>query len=407
MKILFLTQWFQPENFFKGLPFAKALKEKGHEVEVLTGFPNYPGGNLYPGYRVRFYQRETFDGIAVHRVPLYPSHDRSALRRILNYMSFSLSAFLMGVGLVKKPDVIYIYNLVTLCPAAYLLRLRYGAKVIIDVQDLWPQSIASSGMMENPFILTCLNAICNRMYKKADQITVLSPGFKKHLVGRGIPSEKIEVIYNWCDEKSLSGATDRFKRRESEFPPKFVVLYAGAMGTVQGLETVLGCAEMCQKEMPDIQFVLIGDGADRDRLQRKAETRHLGNVTFLPRRSPQAMAEVYELADALLVHLQDEPLFRITIPSKTQAYLYMGKPLIMAMAGDAAELVRRAEAGVICKPGNPRAMMEAIKTLRGLDKERRDDMGKAGRRFYMEHLSFEQGVRKFEHLMLSMTRRSS
>ena len=125
MRILFLTQWFQPEPFFKGLPFVKALRDRGHEVEVLTGFPNYPGGKVYPGYCVRFYQRETMDGIPVHRVALYPSHDKSASRRILNYLSFSLSAFLIGPWLVGKPDLIYVYNLVTLGPAAFLFRLLF------------------------------------------------------------------------------------------------------------------------------------------------------------------------------------------------------------------------------------------------------------------------------------------
>lgn len=129
---------------------------------------------------------------------------------------------------------------------------------------------------------------------------------------------------------------------------------------------------------------------------------NLDNVTFLPRRSPEAMGEIFALADALLVHLQDDPLFRITIPSKTQAYLYMGKPLIMAMLGDAAELVRQAGAGVICEPGNPRAMTDAVRTLHTLNKDKRREMGQAGRRYYMEHLSFAHGVKKFENLMMSV-----
>jgi glycosyltransferase involved in cell wall biosynthesis len=403
MRILLLTQLFQPESNFKGLPFAKALKNMGHDVEVLTGFPNYPGGKVYPGYSIRFYQKDVMDGIKVHRAPLYPSHDKSALRRIFNYISFSLSAFLLGPWLVKKPDVIYVYNLVTLAPTAFLLRFFFGSKVIIDVLDLWPDSVVSSNMLNNKAALQVLGSICNTAYLKADKLVVPTQGIKSALIDRGMQAEKIEIIYNWCDETCIrKESSPPNSEKDIGFSSKFVVLYAGAMGVVQGLDTLLDCAEICKRELPDVRFILIGDGADRERLEKTAKSMNLDNVTFLPRRSPEAMGEVFALADALLVHLQDDPLFRITIPSKTQAYLYMGKPLIMAMLGDAAELVRQAGAGVICEPGNPRAMTDALRTLHTLNKDKRCEMGQAGRRYYMEHLSFAEGVNKFENIMMSL-----
>jgi len=403
MRILFLTQWFQPEPFFKGLPFAKALREKGHDVEVLTGFPNYPGGKVYPGYHVRFYQRETMDGIKVHRVALYPSHDISALRRILNYLSFSLSAFLLGPWLVEKPDVIYVYNLVTLGPPAFLLRFLFGAKVIIDVQDLWPESVANSKMLGNKAVLNVLNGICGWIYRGADRLTVLSPGFKQELMNRGLSSEHIEVIYNWCDETSIAvSASPIGAVKQPEFAGKFVVLFAGAMGLAQGLDTVLDCARLCREPLPDIQFVLIGGGVDRPRLQKRVEEKGLDNVTFLPPRSMETMGAIFALADALLVHLKDDPLFRITIPSKTQAYLYTGKPIIMAMRGDAADLVREAGAGIVCEPDDPQEMMNAINTLYEMPEIERRKMGEAGHRYYMNHLSFNQGINQFERIMTTL-----
>ncbi len=403
MKILFLTQWFQPESLFKGLPFAKALKDKGHDVEVLTGFPNYPGGKVYPGYRVRPYQQEVMDGIRVHRVPLYPSHDKSALCRIVNYISFSLSAFLMGPWLVEKPDIIYVYNLVTLGPPAFLLRLLYGAKVIIDVQDLWPESVASSRMLGNRILLDLLNGICGWVYRKADQLVVLSPGFKKVLMQRGVVPEKIEVIYNWCDESSIvrdASPSDSVKRLE--FSGKFVVLFAGTMGLAQGLDTLLDCAQLCTKTLPDVQFILIGGGVDRPRLQQHAEEMALNNVTFLPPRPKESMGEIFEIADALIVHLKGDPLFRITIPSKTQAYLCIGKPIIMAVRGDAATLVEQAGAGILCEPENPQAMSDAVRALRDTGGNESRKMGEAGYRYYMQNLSFEKGVKNFEQVMFSL-----
>lgn len=408
MRILFLTQWFQPEPFFKGLPFVKALRDRGHEVEVLTGFPNYPGGKVYPGYCVRFYQRETMDGIPVHRVALYPSHDKSASRRILNYLSFSLSAFLIGPWLVGKPDLIYVYNLVTLGPAAFLFRLLFWSKVIIDVQDLWPESVANSQMLGNKAVLNVLNRLCDWVYRGADHLTVLSPGFKKELTKRGVAPEKIEVIYNWCDEVSIAvDASPVGAVKPSEFSGKFVVLFAGAMGFAQGLDTLLDCAGLCREALPDVQFVMIGGGVDRPRLQKRAEEMGLENVTFLPPRSMEIMGEIFGIADALIVHLKDDPLFRITIPSKTQAYFYTGKPIIMAMRGDAADLVRNAGAGNLCEPENPRAMMNAIKALYEIPAIERQKMGEAGHRYYMDHLSFNQGVNQFERIMMSLLRKAA
>ncbi|NLG16008.1 MAG: glycosyltransferase family 4 protein [Fibrobacter sp.] len=406
MRILFLTQWFQPENFFKGLPFAKALAEKGHDVEVLTGFPNYPGGELYPGYRIRFYQKDVMDGVTVHRVPLYPSHDKSAFRRIANYVSFSLSALLMGIWLVKKPDVIYVYNLVTLGLPAFLIRFIYGSKVLFDVQDLWPESVAGSGMIGNKKALNFLTHLCNWVYRSADKLVVLSPGFKAHLTGRGINSGSIRVIYNWCDENSLRKKSSA-SAKEHKTSEKFIVLYAGAMGVVQGLDTLLKCADLCQKSLPNVEFALIGDGADRKRLEHLAAEMKLKNVLFLPRRPIEEMEKIYDMADALMVHLKDYPLFRITIPSKTQSYLFMGKPLIMAVRGDSAALVDNAGAGVLCEPDDPASLMEALKKLINAGPEARRKMGQAGHQYYLQNLSFDKGVDQFEALMSSLVQDAS
>lgn len=361
MRILFLTQWFQPESFFKGLPFAKALREKGQDVEILTGFPNYPGGNLYPGYHIRFYQREVMEDVTVHRIPLYPSHDKSAFRRMMNYLSFSLSSILLGPWLIGKPDVIYVYNLITLGPTAFLLRLLYGSKVIIDVQDLWPESAIKSKMLRNRALIFVLNKICNLIYCRADCLTTLSSGYRQELIKRGVAPEKVEVIYNWCDEASIALETIQTESRPYQFKGKFVILFAGTMGTVQGLNTLLDCAELCMEALPDIQFILIGGGVEGQRLRQRSIEMGLNNVIFLPSRSISQMGEVFASADGLIVHLVNDPSFRIAIPSKTQAYLYIGKPIIMAMHGDAANLVRDAGAGLQCEPENPKAMMEAIR----------------------------------------------
>lgn len=400
MRILLLTQWFQPEGFFKGLPFAEALRDKGHDVQVLTGFPNYPSGRLYPGFRIRWYQREVMNGITVHRVPLFPSHDRSAFRRIMNYLSFALSALVIGPWVVRKPEIVYVYNLITLGPAAFLIRRLCGARVMIDVQDLWPESVAGSGMLKNGAALRLLKGVCDCVYRKADGLAVLSPGFRRQLSSRGIPPERIEVIYNWCNEAALAPMRcDGAVESRNSPRDKFNVLFAGSMGIFQGLDTLLECARICADELPGVQFTLIGGGVDRDRLRERAAAMSLNNVVFLPPRPAEIMDEVFAQADALLVHLKDDPLFRITIPSKTQAYLYVGKPIIMAMRGDAREIILNAGAGIVCDPDNPKELMRSIEELCRVPEAKRRDMGASGRQYYYKHMSFNLGVERFEAAM--------
>jgi glycosyltransferase involved in cell wall biosynthesis len=321
---------------------------------------------------------------------------------MFNYLSFSFSSFLFCLFLIKRPDVVYVYNLVTLGPTAFLIRLFFRAKVVIDVQDLWPDSVTQSGMLSNPLMNRILSFISNWVYHRADRLVVLSPGFKERLVERGIRSEKIDVVYNWCDENALcDSARSSDPAGGCDMEGKFTVLFAGTMGVMQGLDTVLECAALCQTSVPQAQFVLVGGGADRSRLVDKAKEMKLTNLKFLPTQPPSAMGPIYARSDILLVHLKNNHLFEITIPSKTQAYLFMGKPLLAAMRGNTADLVRRAGAGIVCEPDDPAAMAKAVKLLYDLPETKRMRMGESGRNFYMRHLSFDEGVTKFEQILLS------
>jgi glycosyltransferase involved in cell wall biosynthesis len=396
MRIMMLSQWFEPEPTFKGLVFAKELVRRGHQVEVLTGFPNYPGGKLYPGYRVRLWQRECIDGIAVLRVPLYPSHGRSVLGRIANYMSFAFSAAL-GSAFVARPDLVYVYHPpATIGLAALAAKMFYRIPIVYDIQDLWPDSVATSGMMGNRRILQMLHRWCQLIYRKSERIVVLSPGFKATLMERGVAEEKIEVIYNWSDERAL-GASDG-PPVVLGAPGEFTVLFAGTMGVAQALDTVLDAARLCMDAVPRARFVLIGGGIDRKRLERRAAELELTNLCFLPRQPGSEIGRYLSAADVLLVHLRKDPLYLITIPSKTQAYLAAGKPILMAVEGDAAALVQRSGAGFTCEPGSPERLAEAVAEMASFSAERLDEMGQAGRDFYLRELSLVEGVNRFERV---------
>jgi len=397
MRLLMLSQWFDPEPCYKGLPFARALRDRGFSVQVITGFPNYPGGRLYPGYGVRLWQRETLDGFSILRVPLYPSHSNSSLGRMANYASFAVSAAALGPFLTKPVDVLYVYHPpgTVALPALALKALR-RIPFVYDVQDLWPDTLRATGMFNSSFGLKCVGAWCSTAYRQAAKIVVLSPGFKRILTNRGVPPNKIEVIYNWCSEEGIIATlSSPSLAEELGMAGRFNVLFAGTMGRAQALNSVLEAARRLQGTLPRVQFVFLGGGIDVPRLKQKAQDARLDNVRFLPRRAPGDVPPILKLADALLVHLGNDPLFEITIPSKTQTYLAAGRPVIMGVRGDAAELVRQAGAGLVCEPENPQALAEAVTRLYRMSPSNRAKMGLSGKAFYDKHLAMAIGVDKF------------
>jgi glycosyltransferase involved in cell wall biosynthesis len=400
MRILFLTQWFNPEPMFKGLAFAKALRDRGHSVQVLTGFPNYPEGRIYPGYRLRVLQRELLDGIEVIRVPLYPSHDSSGWRRMLNYVSFAFAASLIGPWVVRPADVMYVYHppATVALPAAVIGKLR-GIPFVYDIQDLWPDTLAATGMVRSGVLLRLVGWWCRLTHAMADQLAVPTMGFKSVLSQRGVPNEKVEVIYNWCEEEDIAkGPSSPAAGVEPASSGRFRVVFAGTIGKAQALESVLKAADILKKADPSVQFVFVGGGTEVERLQRLADEMELPNVVFAARRAVAEIGAILKSADVLLVHLRDDPLFAVTIPSKTQAYMAAGRPIVMAVRGDAAELVGRARAGVVCPPEDPEELAKTILGLVHSPRERLEAMGESGREFYWRELSRSVAVARFEEL---------
>ncbi|MFL7011099.1 glycosyltransferase family 4 protein [Enterovibrio norvegicus] len=401
MKVLIMTQWFDPEPTIKGLLFAKELQKKGHKVEVVTGFPNYPGGRIYSGYKLSAYKKEIKDGVTIHRLPLYPSHDGSAIKRVLNYTSFAVSSFLGGLFLTKDIDVIYSYHPpLTTSLSSVLLGLFKRVPVVIDIQDLWPDTLAATGMVSHKKVLSVVGSFCKFTYRRATKIAVLSPGFKAKLIERGVPAEKIEVIYNWCNERAL----ENFEPCDVSLPDNgnINVVFAGNLGFAQGLPSIIEAAEILQSRDSSANVVLIGDGADKSKAMEMAASKKLKNTFFLPRVPMEQIGGLLSASDALLVHLKKDDLFKITIPSRTQANLAMGKPIIMAVEGDASELVSRSKGGITVEPDNPLEIASAIETIASLSPHERECMGRAAAEFYYKELSLSQGVDKFSSLFRSL-----
>ncbi|MFH1370582.1 MAG: glycosyltransferase family 4 protein [Planctomycetota bacterium] len=403
MRILFITQLFQPEEFFKGLPFAKELLKLGHQVEVLTGFPNYPEGKIYKGYKIKLFQKEIIDGIPVIRVPLYPSHDKSGFRRFINYASFAFSAAIIGPWVVKKADVAYVYHPPgTIGFPAIIIKMLRRIPFVYDIQDLWPESLAASGMFNCKLGLWLVEKWCRLVYMAAGRIVVLSQGFKKALIERGVRSEKIKVIYNWVDDTKVK-PTERDPALAAKFGllGKFNVVFAGNMGKGQALESVLAAADILKKESPCTHFVFVGTGVETEELKKRAHNMRLENVLFIPQQPMSEIGAILALADVLLVHLKNDSLYRITIPSKIQAYLAVGRPILVGVPGDATDLVVNAKAGLPCIPENVESIADGVRKFLKMSQQELDTMGENGRKFYQQELSLAVGTKRLAEVIES------
>lgn len=400
MKILIITQWFDPEPTLKGLVFATELKRQGHEVQVLTGFPNYPTGKIYEGYKLRLKQREKVEGIDVLRVALYPNHDSSAIKRIFNYISFAFMAMFFGIFSTKKADVIYAYHPpLTVGIAALIVGKLRRTPVVLDIQDMWPDTLKATGMMNNKKLLDIVYKVSQILYKYVDHIVVLSLGFKKLLIERGVPEEKIDVIYNWCDEQALSSTSPINAEYENLFKDKFNVVFAGNLGKAQGLDVIVDVAKKMQ-HLERLQFVFVGDGTEREAVINQTKQSSLSNIVFIPRVSMQEVGSILREADVLMVHLKDDSLFEITVPSKTQAYMAIGRPILMAVKGDAANIIDQANAGVIAQPENAESIIKGIESLYNLSAVELSELGENGKKYYFQYMSLEKGCRNFIDVFL-------
>jgi colanic acid biosynthesis glycosyl transferase WcaI len=408
-RIIFIAMIFDPEpGAMRGLPLAKWLSARGYEIKVITTFPNYPIGRVYDGYRQRLWQWEVMDGIRVLRVPIYPSHDRSALRRILTYLSFAFAAATIGVALIGDADAVYLYDPPpTNGIAAWLLSRLRRIPVVHHIGDMWPESVTESGMVREGavkrFFERTLLAYCKGLYRHDAVITVLSPGFKRILVDRGVPKEKVHVVYNWVHEETFRPSSrDDALATELGFTGRFTFLYAGNFGPFQGLDTVIRAAALVRDD-PRIQIVLIGTGPTEIQLRTLVKELNATNVRFMPYRDVGEMPKINAIADALIVHLTGHDFMAATIPSKTQVALASGRPILAGLRGDAADLVTRGQAGVVCEPEQPEAMAGAMRRLANMTPAQLAEMGRRGREFYLTQLSLDVAGARMDEIFRRVT----
>lgn len=402
MRVLILSQWYHPEPVPKPQELAEALTEKGHTVTVITGFPNYPKGELYEGWKLKFRQRETINDIPVTRTYEYPYHGKKALGRILNYVSFMLSAP-FGLFGAPKFDVIYVWHPpLTIGVAAWIISRLRRVPFIYDVQDIWPDSVVMSGVMKEGLAVRLMKRLEKFVYKRADHIFVVTKGARENLIGKGVATEKVTAMPHWIDEKLFAQGDEDTReklRREYGWEDKFVVLFAGNIGIVQGLDAVVRSAGLLDKESK-VLIAMVGEGADKERLQAMVKEMKLQDkVQFICWQPMEKMPAFMAAADALLVHLKRSDITEFVIPTKTMAYLAAGKPILMAMNGAAAALVEESRAGIFIEPEDPPALAKAIIDFSRKSETELAQMGESGRDYLVKNLSKEKVIALYEEIL--------
>jgi len=395
MKILIVSQYYAPENVAIPSTLARSLAAKGHRVTVLTGYPNYPEGRLFDGYRQRWRSREADGTVDVLRVPLWIDHSQGAVRRTLNYTSFGLSAATAS-DLGRDADVIYVYaTQMTPALAPWVWRVIGGAPYVLHVQDLWPDSITGSSLVSgraarlvNAVLAPWLSAV----YRRAAAVIGIAPTMVQTLIGRGVDPIRAHLVYNWADEQPFADAAGEPPRQSGTS-----ILYGGNVGDMQDLETAVRAAH--QARDAGVTLTIVGDGVALPRVRAVAEQLGSTNVTFLGRVAPEQMGAYFRSADYALVTLKDLPAFRGTIPSKLQAALSHGKPVVTTVQGDVRALVDELGVGFTADAEDVDALEVAFRRAAALSGRARADMAVRARSAYSGRFSLEAGVAAVEEIL--------
>lgn len=395
LRVGYITQWFPPEPVQVPIGIARSLRARGAEVRVLTGVPNYPSGRVLQGYRASRRLSEQVDGFAVRRTPLFPSHSRSVLGRMGNYLSWATSSALMGGAVTRWADVNLVYSSPAPAAAAAMrAKRRFGVPYVLFVQDIWPDSVFASGMAGQSRPWRAARAVLDRAvaatYRHAAHIAVISPSAVGLLVSRGVPRDKISLVYNWADEELYvpRPRTGWLRNQLNLSDSDRVVLYAGNHGAAQGLATAIAAAQSLRGEK--FHLVLVGDGVEKVSLV--AQAGQSDNVHFLDPVSTDRVPALAADCDAQLVSLIDDDLFRLTMPSKVQASMAGGSPVIASAPGDVASVVTRAAAGFVAAPGDTADLASAFRALVDAPAHELKVMGANARRFYLDHMSEQVGA---------------
>jgi len=411
MKILYVSQYFPPEI---GAPAARVAElsriwvEQGHDVSVLTGFPNHPDGKVPPDYRgklLRLWMRDDQDGIKVYRTWLLPFPNRKSWERMLNYTSFCLSATWRGLLLPKPEIVIGTSPQLLVGLAGLAISKCKHVPFVFEVRDLWPESLEAVGVSgKSSPLFRVLRKVAALLYKHSNSIVVVTPPIKDYLQDEWrIDPERVSVVMNGVDERLMVPDVEH-SDVTSEFGlgNRFVVSYVGTMGNAHGIETLIECAEMMQSTSPDVFFLLVGSGAERDNVEYLVAKRGLRNLLLVPPQPRARVPRILAASDACVVLLKKSDLFKTAIPTKMLEMMACGRAVVLGAEGESARLVRQADAGICVPPENARELADAILLLKS-DQTLRRRCGESGAKYILRELTRSRTAMRYLDLLKQLT----
>jgi glycosyltransferase involved in cell wall biosynthesis len=390
MNVLIWSQYFWPENF-RINQLATALHQSGLQVSVLTGKPNYPEGNVYPGYKTKGIQVEGYEGMRVIRMPLVSRGNNSFIRLALNYLSFILSGYMFAPKALRsqKIDVVFVYAvspLLQTLPAILIAKIK-RAPLVLWVQDLWPESLLATGFVKNRYILQAVEKLVRYIYRHTDSILISSEAFRGPISRLVKDVDKIRYYPNAAEPVAVRSGSKNACLSAVEIEKWFSIVFAGNIGAAQSMETILGAAEKL-RSFQKIKIFIVGSGSQKGWLEKEMIKRKLDNVRSTGRLPHTEMPEIFAAASVLLVTLKNSPIFTFTVPSKVQAYLAAGKPVIASMNGEGARIIEAAGAGFSCPAEDSNALAKTILSIYNLSAEEQIKPGERGLRYFKDHFNF-------------------
>lgn len=380
MRILIVSQYFWPENF-RINDLAQELSRRGHNVTVLTGNPNYPEGKIFSAFRADPGAFARFGDIPVVRVPVVP-RGRSSLRLLLNYVSFAVSASLLGPWHLRgrSYDAIFVFQTspITVALPAVLLRRLKRAPMLMWVLDLWPDTLSAIGVLKSPRLLALVGQLVRFIYRRCDRILVQSRAFTPKIATLAGGSDRVRYFPGWAEPIFEGDVTHSSAVEFAPYADVFKIVFAGNIGEAQDFPAILDAAEALHDTL-SVRWIIVGDGRAASYVRNEIARRGLSDRVVLLGRFPlDRMPEFFTGADALLVTLRKEPIWSLTIPGKVQSYLAAGKPLLAMLDGEGRRIIEEAGAGFVAPSGDGRALANQVRRLMALTAEQREEMGQRG-----------------------------
>jgi glycosyltransferase involved in cell wall biosynthesis len=404
IRLLVVTEHYWPEEF-RITDLVAGLRERGHHVEVLTAMPSYPLGRYFDGYTLAGPYAEVHEGITVNRVPVVPRGRGQAWRLAVNYASFALTAT-ARVLFTRRWDAALVFqpSPVTTCIPALALRSMAGAPVAVWVQDLWPESISASGLVRAPWLVGAVGLLSRRIYSSCDLVLGQSRAFLPRLESCGVSPERLDYLPNWAEEvyKSAPERGGQTEPWERGFP----IVFAGNLGRVQALETVLEAARLTRDD-PDLRWVFIGDGPLREALAAEAIASGVSDrVFFLGRKPVEDMPRYFAKAGAMLVSLKHDETMALTIPSKVQSYLAAGVPVLGSLDGEGARVIEESGSGWAAAASDAAALAANVRRMKALSGKERCVLGRRGRAYYDREFDRALCITRLERRLVELSRRA-